>query len=201
MAMRSPLLSVPLLVALLTGALMVTGFAYSKPNPTNPNVMGPGDPATTRIGGPDSGVVFSTVRPHPGFRSDRGGMGVNAFLWRGVSDALGSVPLTSTDSFSGVIVTDWYTPPGALGERLKATVFVLGRDPRREGVPVIVFRPVDKGGHWVDAPVSPMIRRPSKQGSRPSPPVVGPGGRPGIRAPFPILVEVAADFQQFACDG
>ncbi len=66
------------------------------------------------------------------------------------------MPLASADPFGGTIITDWYTPPGAEGERFKATAYILGRELRSDGLRVSIFRQTLQGGQWVDAPVSPI---------------------------------------------
>jgi hypothetical protein len=83
-----------------------------------------------------------------------GALGVNAYLWRGALDTLSFMPLASADPFGGVIITDWYQPPEASGERFKATAYILGRQLRADGVRVSIFRQVVQNGQWVDAPVS-----------------------------------------------
>src|SRR3954471_10173020 len=52
-------------------------------------------------------------------------LGVNAFLWQATRDTLRFMPLTSVDPFGGLIVSDWYTPPGTPDERLKVVVHVM----------------------------------------------------------------------------
>jgi hypothetical protein len=92
-------------------------------------------------------------------RGDTGGGGgpaVNAFLWRGALDTLSFMPLASADSFGGVIVTDWYSPPASNGERFKATAYIIGRDLRSDAVRVVIYRQVLQNGQWVDAAVSPV---------------------------------------------
>src|ERR1700744_3277046 len=64
------------------------------------------------------------------------------------------MPLASADSLGGVISTDWYPPPGPSGERFKATVYILSRDLRSDGVRVNIYRQVLQNGQWVDATVS-----------------------------------------------
>jgi hypothetical protein len=64
------------------------------------------------------------------------------------------MPLASADPFGGVIITDWYSPPGTTGERFKATIYILSRDLRSDGVRVNLFRQVMQNGQWVDATVS-----------------------------------------------
>ena len=82
------------------------------------------------------------------------GLQVNKYLWRGALETLGFAPFVSTDPFGGVIVTDWYAPPGTTGERFKVTAYVLGRALRADGVRVTVFRQTREGGAWADASVS-----------------------------------------------
>ena len=98
------------------------------------------------------GTLFST-----GKRRDSadqcGGLGVNAYLWRGALDTLSFMPLSSADPFGGVIITDWFQPPSTPNERFKATAYILGRQLRADGVKVSIFRQVMQGGHWTDAPV------------------------------------------------
>ena len=85
------------------------------------------------------------------------GIGVNAFLWRASLDTLSFMPLASADPFGGVVITDWYQPATAGGERFKATAYILGRQLRDDGVRVSVFRQVSQGGQWVDAAVNPSV--------------------------------------------
>ncbi len=82
------------------------------------------------------------------------GIGVNSFLWRASLDTISFMPLLSADPFGGVIITDWYAPPESPDERVKITVYILGRDLRADGVRASVFRQLrDESGNWVDATV------------------------------------------------
>lgn len=116
-----------------------------------------------RMSGPSDGfVVFGVDRTRsaggagdPGGGGGGGGLGVNAFLWRATLDTLSFMPLASADPFGGVIITDWYSPPGAQNERFKATAYVMGRQLRSDAVRVTVFRQVRHGASWADAPVAP----------------------------------------------
>jgi len=84
-----------------------------------------------------------------------GGLAVNAYLWRGTLDTLSFMPLLSADPFGGVVITDWWEANTAPKERFKATVYILGRQLRSDGVKVSIFRQVDENGQWVSVPVSP----------------------------------------------
>lgn len=81
-------------------------------------------------------------------------IGVNSYLWRASLDTLSFMPLASADPFGGVIITDWYSPPEAAGERFKMTVYILDRQLRADGLRVSVFkqRRLD-GADWIDSRV------------------------------------------------
>lgn len=116
-----------------------------------------------RLTGQDDGIVlFGTSRPRSsGDGSGSGdvgggaGLGVNAYLWRATLDTLSFMPLASADPFGGVIITDWYSPPGTSNERFKATAYVMGRQLRSDGVRISIFRQVRSGAGWTDALVTP----------------------------------------------
>jgi hypothetical protein len=111
-----------------------------------------------RLAGTDGIVIFGTDRSQQrGQAGDAGGaagIGVNAYLWRATLDTLSFMPLSSADPFGGVVITDWYAPPGAGAERFRATAYILGRQLRSDGVRIVVFRQEARGGGWVDVPVS-----------------------------------------------
>ena len=71
------------------------------------------------------------------------GIGVNSFLWRASLDTLNFMPLASADPFGGVIITDWYSPPAAQGERFDPTgAYVRRWLPELRDVPdELVHRP------------------------------------------------------------
>ena len=118
------------------------------------------DSGQGKLFGGDQGLVLGIGGNNKGRggAADQGSssLGVNAYLWRAALDTLGFMPLASADPFGGVIITDWYSPPTTSGERFKATAYILGRQLRADGVRVQIFRQVDDGGRWVDAPVAPQ---------------------------------------------
>lgn len=161
--MRPILSSVRLLPAAFIAVLAVAACSSEalKPNPTPPDYMGlgsgsAGDVSVTRMGGSDSGTIFGVGKGLGGKDQGGGGgggIGVNAFLWRGALDTIAFMPLSSADPFGGVIITDWYTPPGTSGERFKATIYILSRDLRSDGVRVNIYRQVLQNGQWIDSTV------------------------------------------------
>ncbi len=155
--MNSPLIALGLTLSLLAGCgdgRMVRNDEYGDDS-RRARVQG-------RLSGPSDGfVIFGVDRTRsaggagdPG--GTGGGLGVNAFLWRATLDTLSFMPLASADPFGGVIITDWYSPPGVNNERFKATAYVMGRQLRSDAVRVAIFRQVRQGaGQWVDAPPAP----------------------------------------------
>ena len=81
--------------------------------------------------------------------------GVNPYLWRASLDTLSTLPLDGADPVGGIINYDWKSYPGAEGERIKATVYILDSRLRADGVKVSVFRQVNDNGEWRDAEVDP----------------------------------------------
>jgi len=164
MAMRQTPSSALFLPVALTVVLAVAACSSDglKPNPTSPDYAGlgsgtEGDPSVTRLGGDDSGTIFGIGKGANRDQAGGGlgsGLGVNAFLWRGALDTIAFMPLASADPFGGVIITDWYTPPGTSGERFKATIYILSRDLRSDGIRVNLFRQALENGQWVDAAVA-----------------------------------------------
>lgn len=100
-----------------------------------------------RTQGPD---IASTTQSN----TSQTGLGVNAYLWRGSLDTLSFMPLLSADPFGGVIITDWYSPPGVTDERFKATIYILGRDLRSDGLRVAIFRQTRTAAGWQDSSVA-----------------------------------------------
>lgn len=144
----------------LTGTLLVACSALEG------NVRTPGldeyssdrrrDQVRGRLGGSDGILIFGTDRSQQRGAADQGGVGigVNAYLWRAALDTLSFMPLSSADPFGGVLITDWYSPPGNQTERFRATAYILGRQLRSDGVRVALFRQELRGNAWVDVPVA-----------------------------------------------
>ncbi len=118
------------------------------------------DPAPTAedqqggLFGPDGIVIFdSNARERDS--AGTSGIGVNALLWRASLDTLSFMPLASADPFGGVIITDWYSSPDRPSERMKATVYILDRRLRADGLKVALFRQqIGPERQWLDVPVA-----------------------------------------------
>lgn len=112
----------------------------------------------------EGGLSISSLRSGEllGGAIDGGGgsLPVNRFLWQASLQTLDFMPLASTDPFTGVIATDWSTPPGSAGERVKVTVYVLNPDLAASSLKVAVFREVRSDeGLWTPASVNPDTPR------------------------------------------
>ena len=80
-----------------------------------------------------------------------GGMPVNALLWRASLDISSFVPLDDVDTFGGTIVTEWYSLVEKPNERIKLTIFVIGRELRSDAISVRVYLQKHNGDFWVQA--------------------------------------------------
>ena len=75
---------------------------------------------------------------------------VNAILWRAALDIAALLPISDVDTFGGTIVTEWYSLPENPNERIKLTVFVVGRELRSDAIRVVVNAQTRNGiqGNW-----------------------------------------------------
>ena len=76
---------------------------------------------------------------------------VNALLWRAALDIASFVPLDDVDTFGGSIVTEWHQPKATPNQRLKLTMFVVGRELRSDAIIVRAYIQNRLGTEWVDA--------------------------------------------------
>ena len=72
-------------------------------------------------------------------------------LWKASLDVLSSFPLSSVDSKSGLIITDWYTSEKKpTEERFKITVLLLSQQISSDSLKVSVHRQIIKQNRWVN---------------------------------------------------
>ena len=85
---------------------------------------------------------------------------VNKYLWRGTLDTLSFLPLSSTDPYGGVIVTDWGAAPDTPSERFKVTAYITSATLKPQSLNVVVNRQrKGRNGAWVAAPVAEDTKR------------------------------------------
>lgn len=124
--------------------------ACSSDGDTTPVPQGP----VVSRGSGDTGGGWSPFGGGGSKKREENSIGVNALLWRAALDTISFMPLTLTDSFGGVILTDWYADPRTPNERFKMQVYILDTRLRADGIKVNVFKQVQGAGGWTDAAVN-----------------------------------------------
>ena len=127
------------------------GLKTSNPDIANNEMGGMGPTA------PGTGSLFTLGKGSNGGAASNTNIQVNAYLWRATLDTLSFMPLVSADPFGGVIITDWYTPPGQPGTRFKANAYILSKTLTADAIQVSVFEQVQQNGQWVDSPADPSL--------------------------------------------
>ena len=80
------------------------------------------------------------------------GLPINPYLWKASLETIDFMPLSSTDPFAGIIITDWYTVENNLGERCKLNIFVKGKDLKTDNLKVSSFCQSLDNNQWVNKP-------------------------------------------------
>lgn len=80
---------------------------------------------------------------------------VSPILWEAAHDTLNFVKISSEDPMTGVMQTDWYSPPGKPQERMRIAVFILSRALRSDSLSVSIERQQrSAGGQWAASPIA-----------------------------------------------
>jgi len=72
----------------------------------------------------------------------------NSYLWKASIEAISFMPLVSSDSNGGIIITDWYSSAGNHNEKFKFTIVISSADLQLNSIKVIAFKQVYIGGAW-----------------------------------------------------
>ena len=83
-----------------------------------------------------------------GANNTGGALPINALLWRASLDITSFVPLDDVDTFGGTIVTEWYSLEDRPNERIKLTIFVIGRELRSDAIRVRIHVQQAEGDGW-----------------------------------------------------
>ncbi len=86
-------------------------------------------------------------------------MPVNAIAWRAALDIASIVPLAVVDTFGGTIVTEWYSLADRPDERIKLTIFVVGRELRSDSINVRVHVQQRIADGWGEAVLDHALAR------------------------------------------
>src|SRR5947209_2475055 len=68
------------------------------------------------------------------------GNAVSPVLWQAAQETLKFAGISSEDPMTGLLVTDWYSPPSNRTQRLRVSVFILSRALRSDSLAVNVDR-------------------------------------------------------------
>ena len=71
-------------------------------------------------------------------------------LWKASLEILSKFPLSSIDSKSGIIITDWYSSEKRPSERFKITVLILSKKISADSVQVKIHKQIIKNSRWVN---------------------------------------------------
>ena len=129
---------------ILGTALLLSSCSGLKITPTEM----PAEPVSIVTGKP-GGIKLSDFGSNDASSGD--GLPVNALLWRAALDIASFVPLDDVDTFGGSIVTEWHQPKATPNQRLKLTMFVVGRELRSDAITVRAYIQNRLGTEWVDA--------------------------------------------------
>ena len=125
-------------------ALLLSSCSGLKTSP----VEQPKEPVSIFTGKP-GGIKLSDFGSKDASSGDS--LPVNALLWRAALDIASFVPLDDVDTFGGSIVTEWHQPKETPNQRLKLTMFVVGRELRSNAITVHAYIQNRLGTEWVDA--------------------------------------------------
>ncbi len=78
------------------------------------------------------------------------GMPINQFLWRGALETISFMPVSSTDPFGGVIITDWYSTEENFDERCKLNIFINGSELISQNLKVTSFCQKFNNQIWIN---------------------------------------------------
>jgi Domain of unknown function (DUF3576) len=86
------------------------------------------------------------------------GSAVSPILWQAAHDTLDFVKFTSEDPLTGLLVTDWYSPPDKPDLRYRVNVFILSRALHSDSIKVTVERQEQQAnGKWVETTIARQV--------------------------------------------
>ena len=149
--MRTNLFKKIFLIFLSTLAIVACGGGETRKLTTEEIIYNPKDKA--RLSQMEEGGEFFADlmgRRDSDEESFSGMVSIKSPLWKASLDVLSSFPLSSVDSKSGLIITDWYTSEKKPTERFKITVLLLSQQISSDSLKVSVHRQIIKQNRWVN---------------------------------------------------
>jgi hypothetical protein len=153
----------PALAASLSLPLAGCGLGAADPPPAAPPPPAAAAPSVAANARPDDIDTESTIwtvlgmakRPSQRAIGPQTGDQVSPILWEAAHDTLNFVKIASEDPMTGVLQTEWYTPPGKPNERMRIAVFILSRALRSDSVSVNIEREQrSPSGQWASSPIA-----------------------------------------------
>ncbi len=102
-------------------------------------------------------VIFSNKKQNATSDSASGMAG--SYLWKAALESIAFMPLISSDSNGGAIITDWYCDPATPNEQYKFNIFILNSEIQIGSVKVTAFKQIKSGNHWQTVAVSKDLAR------------------------------------------
>lgn len=137
--MQKLLLLLPLVFAISLVNFLLTHTTFAKSSRDYPKTLD--ERKAEEIGsvaGP-AGITFSPkiLKNTTTKASLKSNIAINLYLWQASIDVLSFVPLSSVDSNSGIIITEWYQTPE--GHHCKLQVIIKSNTITPEAIEVIAF--------------------------------------------------------------
>ena len=132
------------ITALILASLFIAGCSNFTPAPPQEKE----EPVSFLTGKP-GGLKLSDLSDLNS--NDDGGMPVNAILWRASLEIVSLLPIADVDTFGGTIISEWYSHPDSPNERIKLTIFVIGRELRSDSISVRVHVQQRVADGWGEA--------------------------------------------------
>jgi hypothetical protein len=83
-----------------------------------------------------------------------------SYLWKASLESIAFMPLISSDSNGGAIITDWYAAPESPNEQFKFNIFILNPELQVTSIKVVAFKQVrGAGGQWHSVIVNKELAR------------------------------------------
>ena len=102
-------------------------------------------------------VIYSSKKAASETGSGSGMAG--SYLWKAALESISFMPLISSDSNGGAIITDWYADPASPNEQFKFNIFILSPELQVTSVKVTAFKQVRSGGQWHSVAVNKELAR------------------------------------------
>ncbi|MGI4775323.1 MAG: DUF3576 domain-containing protein [Janthinobacterium lividum] len=94
------------------------------------------------------GLIFTPGRIKNESTKSDGGKS-NKFLWQAAVETMNFVPLQSSDSAGGIIITDWYSPKSQPTYSFKINIFIKDNVISPDSIEVKVYERRLKNNQWI----------------------------------------------------